>query len=114
MESKNKENKKLYPDNTLPVNILFILGFFLGDGCLYIRIRDNNLGLVFVPKFEIKQKKTFTSEQLMKKICQFLLDNDIQASLQVNENYVLCVVEGLENVCHKLLPFIDKYSEFFF
>ena len=96
------------------MNILFILGFFLGDGCLYIRIRDNKKGLAFIPKFEIKQKNTFNSEKLMNKICEFWLNNGIQASLTVNENYVLCFVEGMDNVCHKLLPFLEKHHEFFF
>lgn len=49
--------EKNYPENTAPMNMCFILGFFLGDGSLYIRIRDNKSGLLFIPKFEIKQKK---------------------------------------------------------
>lgn len=114
VESRNKENRKLYPENNIPVNILFIIGFFLGDGCLYIRIRDNNKGLAFIPKFEIKQKNTISSEQLMNRICEFFVNNGIQATLTVNENYVLCVIEGMDSVCHKLLPFIERYHEFFF
>lgn len=38
-------------ENTATMGILFILGFFLGDGSLYIRIRDNITGLLFIPKF---------------------------------------------------------------
>ena len=114
VESRNKNNQKLYPENTLPLNILFILGFFLGDGCLYIRIRDKKNGIAFIPKFEIKQKKVFSSVQLLQNICEFFLSNGIQATLQENDNYVLCVIEGIENVCQKLLPFLMKHSEFFF
>ena len=114
VESRNKNNQKLYPENTLPLNILFILGFFLGDGSLYIRIRDKKNGLTFIPKFEIKQKNIFSSVQLLQKICEFFLSSGIQATLQENDNYVLCVIEGIENVCQKLLPFLIKHSEFFF
>jgi hypothetical protein len=114
VDFRNRENRILYPDSSLPMSALFILGFFLGDGCLYIRIRDKKTGLTFIPKFEIKQKNTYSSQQIMDRICQFLLNNGIQAYLQVNDNYVLCIVEGIDNVCHKLLPFIEKYREFFF
>lgn len=114
VESRNKQNKKLFPENNIPMSILFIIGFFLGDGCIYIRIRENDKGLAFIPKFEIKQKNTFSSEQLMNKICEFFVNNGIKANVALNENYVLCVIEGVDSVCHKLLLFIEKYSEFFF
>ena len=57
VESIKREINNNFAENTVPFNICFILGFFLGDGSLYIRIRDKVSGLVFIPKFEIKQKK---------------------------------------------------------
>lgn len=106
--------EKNYPENTVPINICFILGFFLGDGSLYIRIRDNKSGLLFIPKFEIKQKNIPSSLHIMKLICEFFLDKGVQASLRVDKHYVLCVVEGIDNVCNNLLPLLEKHQELFF
>ena len=96
----------------------FLLEYSLNAGPFGSASKDpkacSKKGLAFIPKFEIKRKNTFNSEKLMNKICEFLLNNGIQASLTVNENYVLCFVEGMDNVCHKLLPFLEKHHEFFF
>ena len=86
----------------------------MGDGCIYIRIRDSKTGLVFIPKFEIVQKNTASSIVLMKKICNFFSDKGIPSSLRIENRKVLCVIEGIENVCYKLLPLLEKQQEFFF
>ncbi len=103
-----------FPENTAPLSLSFILGFFLGDGNLYIRIRDNETGLAFVPKFEIKQKFTESNRYIMDLICKFLQSKGVQANLRLDTQYVLCVVEGIDNVCNSLLPLLDTYKEFFF
>jgi len=114
VKSLNKEINNNFAENILPLNICFILGFFLGDGSLYIRIRDKVSGLVFIPKFEIKQKNTPSSLHLMNLITRFFLDNGVQATLQSDKNYVLSIVEGIDNVCHKLLPLLEEHNKLFF
>ena len=47
----------VYPFNGTSLNTLWILGFFLGDGNIYIRIRDKNVGLEYIPQLRITQKK---------------------------------------------------------
>lgn len=47
----------VYPSNDTPLNLLWILGFFLGDGNIYIRIRDKIVGLEYIPQLRITQKK---------------------------------------------------------
>ena len=47
----------VYPSNGTSLNTLWILGFFLGDGNIYIRIRDKNVGLEYIPQLRITQKK---------------------------------------------------------
>nr|YP_009568429.1 hypothetical protein [Drechslerella brochopaga]QBL02511.1 hypothetical protein [Drechslerella brochopaga] len=103
-----------YSENVVPMSLSFILGFFLGDGNLYIRIRDNITGLAFIPKFEIKQKYTETNAYLMKLVCEFLESKGIQANLKVDIHYALCIVEGIDHVCNSLLPLLFTHKELFF
>jgi len=114
VESLKKEISYNFAENNLPLNICFILGFFLGDGSLYIRIRDKVSGLVFIPKFEIKQKNTPSSLHLVNMITRFFLEKGVQASIQSDKNYVISFVEGIDNVCHKLLPLLEEHKELFF
>nr|YP_010218648.1 LAGLIDADG endonuclease [Morchella brunnea]UBU98511.1 LAGLIDADG endonuclease [Morchella brunnea] len=121
-------------ENTTFLNIVFILGFsegappfsskggaksaspagfFLGDGCAYIRIRDNVTGLLFIPKFEIKQKNTTSNLYLMELICNFLISKGVQACLRTDSYYVLCVIEGVENISNLLLLLEPHYELFF-
>jgi len=103
---KLKENVEL-------LSLEFILGFFLGDGSLYIRIRDKVTGLIFIPKFEIKQKNTPHNLHLMTRVCDFLSSQGITACLRTDSYYVLCVVEGIDNL-QKLLLVLEPYHKFFF
>jgi hypothetical protein len=103
-----------FPKNNVPMGLTFILGFFLGDGSLYIRIRDNRSGLRFIPKFEIKQKYTDTNANIMELVCIFLQSKGIQANLSSNAQYVLAVVEGTDHVCNYLIPLLNTHKELFF
>jgi hypothetical protein len=100
-------------ENSEPLNFEFILGFFLGDGSLYIRIRDKVTGLLFIPKFEIKQKNTPNNLHLMRKVCDFLNSKGVIACLRTDLYYVLCVVEGIDNL-QKLLLLLEPYQGLFF
>lgn len=101
-------------ENTLPISLSFILGFFLGDGNFYIRIRDNDTGLTFIPKFEIKQKNTDSNVYIMQLICDFLQGKGVVTSVRFSSQYVMCVVEGIDNVCNHLLPILNEHNELFF
>lgn len=103
-----------FPGNNVPMDLSFLLGFFLGDGSLYIRIRDNRSGLNFIPKFEIKQRYTDTNANIMELICKFLQSKGIQANLRSSAQYVLCVVEGTDHVCNSLIPLLNTHKELFF
>lgn len=41
--------------STSSMNFSFLLGFFLGDGNIYVRIRDGETGLQFIPRFKLTQ-----------------------------------------------------------
>ena len=103
-----------FSENAVPINLSFILGFFLGDGCLYIRWRDNVTGLAFVPKFEIKQRYTEANMHVMELVCSFLQNKAIKANLNINPQYILCVVEGINNVCNSLIPVLNEHKELYF
>lgn len=47
-------------------------------------------------------------------ITQFFIDNGVQATFQSDKNYVLSVVEGIDNVCHNLLPLLENHKDLFF
>jgi hypothetical protein len=122
MQATNLEKDKSILENNLyeveaksdSINLSFILGFFLGDGTLYVRIRDNQRGLNFVPKFEIKQKYTEVNVNLMELICKFLQSKKVKANLKTNSQYVFCLVEGVDNVCCSLIPLLNTHKELFF
>jgi len=92
-ENISMSNNFKAKENTINLNIVFILGFFLGDGSAYIRIRDNVTGLLFIPKFEIKQKNTSSNFYLMELITNFLISKGVQASLRTDSYYVLSVID---------------------
>lgn len=103
-----------YGDNLEPLHLLFIYGYFLGDGSLYIRIREVKDGLRFVPKLEIVQKNTPSTLKLAEKIKKFFQDIDIPANIYIDSYYANILIEGIDSICFKLLPLLEKYKSFFF
>lgn len=65
--------------NTTPININWILGFIIGDGNIYMRIRDTLVGLEFTPILRITQKNTVINIVLFHVIIDFLATQSINA-----------------------------------
>nr|QKS32166.1 hypothetical protein [Sphaerobolus stellatus] len=61
-----------YTSNEKAFNLLWILGFMLGDGNIYVRIRDTKAGLDFLPLFRINQTNTVVNLALYTKLFYFI------------------------------------------
>ena len=105
-----------YTDNNFALNILFILGFFLGDGNFSFRIRDEGKGLWFIPRFRFFQKNTLENNLFYKNIEKFLHNLEINSLLsetKEEKRLVVVTIEGINN-CKIFYNHILNYSNFFF
>jgi len=105
-----------YPENNLPLNILFLLGIILGDGNFSIRIRDTGKGLWFIPLFRIYQKNTLINKKLLDNIENFLKGFAIKSHITMaKENgRLLCLsIEGKASV-KAFYSLLSEHSKWFF
>ena len=105
----------VYPSNDTPLNLLWILGFFLGDGNIYLRIRDKIVGLEYIPQFRITQKNTVENLSLLTKVVDFIssLPGELSPLIKnqgENLEFILYGKTDLTNFMEILAP----YHEFFF
>lgn len=91
--------------NTTPICINWLLGFILGDGNIYMRIRDTIVGLEFSPIIRITQKNTTLNIELFRVIIDFLSIYSINAVVDQAQNIELRIF-GKKNVTNfiELLP----------
>ena len=107
---------KEYSNNHEPLSILFILGFQLGDGNFYLRIRDIGSALRYIPLITIKQKDTLNNRQLFQDIIRFLKVYKIHARLEErwikdeDRFVVLLVIESIVNA-RKYINLIKDHRE---
>lgn len=112
----NKLPKVSYPENNISPGFLFILGFFLGDGTLHLKLewKKKNSTLVVIPLFNIVQSNVESNKQIMEIMTNTLNRIDIKTSLtKGNKTYAL-TVKGLDNVFNRLFPLLIQYSHFLY
>lgn len=102
-----------YPDNTQPVSLLFVLGLFLGDGNIFILIRDTGQGVMFVPIFRITQKDSMFNARLMELISKDLsnaglLSRVYRVGPNIGVNY-----EGLNSFTSYFMGLMPTLSQYF-
>jgi hypothetical protein len=106
---------KTYTENNRSLSMLFILGFFLGDGNFTIRIRDTGKGLWFIPIFRIFQKNVLLNKKLLENIVNFLQELGINSRISAGKENgrLLCLtIEGKEVKAFYAL--LSEYSKWFF
>jgi len=82
---KIKENKEL-------INNYFLLGLMLGDGNLYIRIRESKILPWFIPNIRIDQKVTKDNLFFLNDIKNTLFKNEISFNiLKTSHLYVISI-----------------------
>ena len=112
--SRSETESKLPPlelgANNEKMSILFFLGFILGDGSIFFRIRNSQN---IIPLILIKQSATPLNHILFTQILDFLTKFDVKGRISTSSEIVL-IIEGKENVCKKILPLLVVYSDYFY
>ena len=95
------------------MSILFILGFYLGDGTFSIFTRYSGKGLQYRPTFRILQKYTKDNYNLLLLIQTYLIKYNINSHITISNNKVLITVDS--NKSSKLLNnLFTNYKEFYY
>lgn len=104
------------PENNINPSFLFILGFFLGDGTLHLKLewREKNSVIAIVPLFNILQSNVESNKQIMELMTNVLNNMGIKASLVKGKNTLTLTVKGIKNVFNSLLPLLKEYSHFLY
>jgi hypothetical protein len=105
-----------YPDNDISPSFLFILGFFLGDGTLHLKLewKEKNSTIVIVPLFNIVQSNIESNKQIMQKMTKYLVSCGIKANLIESTKIQTLIIKGMDNVFKDLFPLLKKYSYFLY
>ena len=105
-----------YPENKIYPCFLFILGFFLGDGTLHLKLewKQKNSTIVIIPLFNILQSNIKSNKQIMEMITSVLNGMGIKASLAKNTKTLTLIVKGIDNVFNSLFPLLKEYSHFLY
>lgn len=98
-------------ENNISPPFLFILGFFLGDGTLHLKLewKIKNSTIVIVPLFNIIQSNVESNRQIMEKMTKALNNLGIKASLYEDSKVFTLTVKGMKNVFDSLFPEFEKY-----
>jgi hypothetical protein len=104
------------PENKVSPCFLFILGFFLGDGTLHLKLewKQKNSTMVIVPLFNIVQSNVESNKQIMEIMNNTLNNMDIKTSLVKSTKTFSLTVKGINNVFKSLFPLLEKHSHFLF
>jgi hypothetical protein len=105
-----------YSENTVSPSFLFVLGFFLGDGSLHLKLewRDKNSTVVIIPLFNIVQSNIECNKEIMEIITNVLNNLGLKASLSKGNKTFNLTVKGIDNVFNNLFPLLEKYSHFLY
>jgi hypothetical protein len=101
-----------YKENEIKPHFLFILGFFLGDGTLHLKLewKEKNSTVVILPLFNILQSNIESNKYIMELMTNTLNALDIKTSLEISSNTYTLTVKGINNVFNSLFPLLKKYS----
>lgn len=108
--------KVSYKENVIKPSFLFILGFFLGDGTLHLKMewKEKNSTVVIVPLFNIVQSKIESNKYIMETMTNTLNDLNIKTSLEKRAKTYTLIVKGMNNVFNSLFPLLKNYSHFLY
>lgn len=103
-------------ENKISPCFLFILGFFLGDGTLHLKLewKDKNSTIVIIPLFNIIQSNVESNKQIMEIMTNSLNSIGIKTSLDKSNKTFSLTVKGIDNVFKSLFPLLEKYSHFLY
>ena len=103
-------------ENVIKPSFLFILGFFLGDGTLHLKLewKDKNSAVVIVPIFNIVQSNVESNKDIMEIMTNVLNALGIKTSLEKSANTYTLTVKGINNVFNSLFPLLKNYSHFLY
>lgn len=105
-----------YPENNISLSFLFILGFFIGDGTLHLKLewKDKNSTIAIIPLFNIIQSNVESNKQVMGKMTEVLNNLGLKASLSKDNKVFTLTVKGIKNVFYSLLPLLKEHSHFLY
>jgi hypothetical protein len=111
--------KVSYKENEIKPSFLFILGFFLGDGTLHLKLewKEKNSTVVIVPLFNILQsnvERHAPNRYIMEIMTHTLNALNIKTSLDKGASTYTLTVKGIDNVFNSLFPLLEKYSHFLY
>lgn len=112
----NELPKLSYSENNICPPFLFVLGFFLGDGTLHLKLewKPKNSTIVIVPLFNILQSNVESNKQVMEIMTNALNSKGIKAHLDKSANTLILTVKGIDNVFNSLFPLLKEYSHFLY
>jgi|SRR5690349_5344016 hypothetical protein len=108
--------KVSYKENVIKPSFLFILGFFLGDGTLHLKLewKEKNSTVVIIPLFNILQSNVESNRYIMEIMTNTLNALNIKTSLDKGANTYTLTVKGINNVFNSLFPLLKNYSHFLY
>ena len=101
-----------YPENPEAISFFFLLGFLLGDGSIYIRIRINKSGSPnFIPSIIFFQKSDANSKLIYGLLSRYL-DSLGCKSIITSPNKAGIIILRIEGILAvgTLIPLFSKYS----
>lgn len=112
--SEHSKIFKSYNDSNNNITLLFIIGLYLGDGSLTIRIRNNNnKNIWFIPVLKISQKITEDNYILLNKIRTYLNKFNIISNISKSNHLYILQIENKTNII-PLLEMMDNFNNFLY
>lgn len=108
--------KVSYKENKIKPSFLFVLGFFLGDGTLHLKLewKNKNSTIVIVPIFNILQSNVESNKHIMEIMVNTLNTLNIKTYLEKSAYTYTLIVKGINNVFNSLFPLLKNYSYFLY
>lgn len=105
-----------FSDNFIKPTFLFILGFFLGDGTLHLKLewKHSNSSIVILPVFNVVQSNVESNLFILEKMRDVLNDLKIKVSLTQSSKALELTVKGMDNVFNILFKLLNNYSHFLY
>ncbi len=100
----------LYPNNTCPMSFMFFFGMFIGDGNIYIRIREVSANVQFIPILRLPQKATGENISLITMITSFLQSLGVSARVSTEGPNVMVKIEGLNAFSDSFMSLLSSNS----
>lgn len=98
--------------NPTPFNLAWYLGFFIGDGTIGVRLRDEVVGIQIIPLMRLTQKLTALNSSLFADLATYLRTLGLTVIIDNQGSNLELRVEGKGNVT-LLMELLAPYSQFF-